>query len=126
LSQHEETERRNGKRSKTDDEVLFTINEVVMPGKLLNLSRDGCMIEGDCVTATAGRKISVTLLEGFTVIGEIMWKNGDRMGVGFYQELVDATLKYFQLRSIEHEEHQSPADRFGRELPPMRRQPDLK
>jgi hypothetical protein len=118
-------ERRDNRRSQTEDEVLFAVDDVIMRGKMLNLSRDGCMIEGNYASATKGRKISVTLLEGVIAVGEIVWTNGNRFGVGFYQKLGEATVRYFQLVHLQHESDQPPADRFGRDMPPLRHDPDF-
>lgn len=125
MSDKEKAERRDGKRAETDDRIEFTIDGASFPGRILNLSHDGCMIEGDCVTATAGREISVTLVAGYAMAGTIAWKNGARIGIGFHQPLVEATLRYFQLRKIEHETHRPPADQFGRNFPPLRPTRDL-
>ena len=118
-------EKRKGERTKTNDEGLFSIKDVVMRGKMLNLSREGCMISGSCIDAAAGDTVSVTLLEGVTVAGEIAWTDKEEIGVGFYRKLGEATVKYFLLGTLEHTRNDTPSDQFGRGLPPMRPDPSL-
>lgn len=125
MSKKEKPERRSGPRSATDQKVTFSIDGVVFKGRVLNLSPDGCMIDGDCVMATARRHISVALVSGYSVPGTVAWKNGNRIGVVFHEPLLEATLRYFQLHSLKHEEHEPFADRFGRDIPPMRSKNDL-
>ena len=83
------------------------------------------MISGSHLNAAAGEAVSVTLLGGVTVSGEIAWSENEAFGVGFYRKLGEATVKYFLLGNLEHARHNTPSDRFGRDLPPMRPDPDL-
>ncbi|MBX7481924.1 PilZ domain-containing protein [Qipengyuania qiaonensis] len=118
-------EKRKSERAKTNDEVLFSVDETAMRGRMLNLSRDGCMISGGGAHPATGNAVTVTLLEGVAVSGEIAWVDGDEIGVRFHRKLGEATVKYFLLNTIKYTHDEGPSDRFGRGLPPMRPDPGL-
>lgn len=118
-------DKRKGQRAKTNDEVLFSIDDMAMRGKMLNLSRDGCMISGGGENAETGKTVTVTLLEGVAVAGRIVWVDGNEIGISFHRKLGEATVKYFLLNTIAYSHEEAPSDRFGRDLPPMRPDPSL-
>ena len=92
------------------------------PGRafMVNLSVDGCMIVDALADPIAGTKAEVTLLEGVTVSGEVVWSADGKFGVGFYRPLSDVTLRYFTLGTLDHRSQDGGmTDRFGRGLPPM-------
>ena len=113
-------ERRRHKRFNTNKEILVSVNDAVMRGRMLNLSDDGCMIACDSKSASRGRKVTVTLIDRVCVEGEIIWANNRRIGVTFYRKLDTVTVRYFQMDTIALGDSQPLADQFGRDMPPMR------
>ena len=113
-------EKRRSNRSKTDDDVMVSINGVAARGRMLNLSREGCKITGTRVNAEVGEAVTVTLLEGVAVEGEVMWAEGEEIGIGFARPIGEATVKYFMLGTLQHARDEIPVDQFGRGFPPMR------
>ena len=74
-------ETRDKERIATDDAVLFSIDDVVMRGRMLNITQDGCMIDGCSVPAESGQKVEVTLIEGIVANGEVVWVKDELIGV---------------------------------------------
>ncbi len=64
--------------------------------------------------------MTVTLLEGVAVEGEVMWAEGEEIGIGFARPIGEATVKYFMLGTLQHARDEIPVDQFGRGFPPMR------
>ena len=107
-------------RASTDDAILYSIQDVVMRGRMVNLSADGCMIADQMATPEQGSKVEITLLEGVTVSGEVAWATDGSFGVTFSRPLSEVTIRYFKLAQIDFptgREHLT--DQFGRGLPPM-------
>ncbi|HAG36940.1 MAG TPA: hypothetical protein DCL34_09035, partial [Erythrobacter sp.] len=63
-------------------------------------SREGCKITGTRVNAQVGEAVTVTLLEGVAVEGEVMWAEGEEIGIRFARPIGEATVKYFMLGTL--------------------------
>lgn len=112
-------EHRKVGRIATADEILFSVDSVVMRGTMTDLSIEGCRISDAGIGDMTGAPVEITLIQGVTVAGTIAWQKNGFIGVDFNAPLLESTVKYFRLGECVEINCSPPTDGFGRPLPPL-------
>lgn len=112
-------EHRKVGRIATADEILFSVDSVVMRGTMTDLSAEGCRISDAGVGDMTGAPVEVTLIQGVAIAGTIAWQKDGYIGVDFNTPLLESTVKYFRLGEGGGATCGPPTDGFGRPLPPL-------
>lgn len=114
-------EDRRLERFAADDEVVFTSHDKVGRGYLSNLTVAGCMLRCREFEPEPGDSLSVTLLDGVSAEGKVMWRREGHIGVEFDKHIGEATARYFRMNEGNGTEGEDLRDSFGRQLPPLRK-----
>lgn len=113
------TEKRGEPRVTADGRVSYSIGDVVLTDRLLDLSVQGCKLASNSDLAEPGDAVEVTLLQGVVVTGVVKWTQDDVLGVIFDRPVGTATVRYFEVGRLPETESYRPTDRFGRAMPPL-------
>lgn len=83
-----------------------------------NISRLGCMIADDGLSASTGDDLDIELVSGVVVPARVIWARQGHLGLAFKREINPATVRFL---AVEQEFSGEPAlrDRFGRLLPEL-------
>jgi hypothetical protein len=117
-------EKRSERRVCADSRVRYTINDVVVTGQLLDLSTKGCRLADATGMGEIGDAIEITLLEGLTVPGVVIWAENGVLAVNFDHPVGEVAVRYFDADKPASSENFRPTDRFGRAMPPLSRLSD--
>lgn len=114
-------ERRKTHRFKTDRAVQARIPATPVLVTVLDLSTAGCMIRYDGPPIRPGTSILLDLSEMDEVSGQVIWRETEKMGVEFHQELAADAVARLAARDVDHfDQRAALKDRFGRTLPGLR------
>lgn len=114
-------ELRNHSRTAVSAPVKGRVPATPVEIKLVNLSLAGCMVESRS-PVPPGTTILIELAPGEEVAGEVVWGKGTRHGVKFHTALAsDALARFTYPLETGNRSFGVMRDRFGRELPCLRR-----
>lgn len=82
-----------------------------------NISRLGCMIADDGLSASTGDDLDIELVDGVVVPARVIWARQGHLGIAFKREINPATVRF--LAAVDHPALEDAAlrDSFDRLLP---------
>jgi hypothetical protein len=81
-----------------------------------NISRLGCMIADDGLSASTGDDLDIELVDGVVVPARVIWARQGHLGIAFKREINPATVRFLAVPDPALEDA-ALRDRFGRVLP---------
>lgn len=90
-------DRRKENRSQTRESIRARIAGVDVALVMRNLSQSGCRVDGGALPGEVGAQVSLELLPGLTVEGEVAWQLGESMGIFFLKPIPLAVVQGFAL-----------------------------
>ncbi|WP_373490686.1 PilZ domain-containing protein, partial [Parasphingorhabdus sp.] len=82
-----------------------------------NISRLGCMIADDGLSASTGDDLDIELVDGVVVPARVIWARQGHLGLAFKREINPATVRFLAAVDQAGLEDVGLRDRFGRLLP---------
>ena len=90
-------DRRKENRSQTRESIRARIAGIDVACVMRNLSQSGCMFDGGALPGDVGSSVSIDLLPGLTVEGEVAWQLGESMGIFFFKPIPLSVVQRFAL-----------------------------